>query len=350
MRILVIRRDNIGDLVCTTPLLATLRAAFPGAWIAVLANSYNAAVLEGNPDVSEVLTYTKLKHVKTALALLPALARRLTGLFRLRRQKLDVVILATTDFSARTARLAALLAPGEIVGYSDGSPRAALLRRSLPLSDGEPRHEVERVHALAALVGAEGRAIPPVRVHASAAQVQRARARLPLPATAARTVAIHLSARRAAQQWPASSFSRLIELLLEVPGLSVVVLWSPGPASHPRHPGDDAKAAEVLREFRGCDRVVAYPTDHLEQLIGMLGACDIVVCADGGASHLAAALGKPVVCLFGDSDVRRWRPWGVPQRVLQPPTRKVSDIPPEDVAAALKSLAEEQWGTLAPRP
>ncbi len=82
----------------------------------------------------------------------------------------------------------------------------------------------------------------------------------------------------------------------------------------------------------------------------MLGACDIVVCADGGASHLAAALGKPVVCLFGDSDVRRWRPWGVPQRVLQPPTRKVSDIPPEDVAAALKSLAEEQWGTLAPRP
>ena len=53
--ILVIRRDNIGDLVCTTPLLATLRARYPQAWIGVLANSYNAPALDGNPHVDEVL-------------------------------------------------------------------------------------------------------------------------------------------------------------------------------------------------------------------------------------------------------------------------------------------------------
>src|SRR5262249_46468920 len=48
-RILVVRRDNIGDLVCATPLLAALRRQFPGAHIAALVNSYNAAVLAGNP-------------------------------------------------------------------------------------------------------------------------------------------------------------------------------------------------------------------------------------------------------------------------------------------------------------
>ncbi|MBM3273219.1 glycosyltransferase family 9 protein, partial [Candidatus Kaiserbacteria bacterium] len=44
-RILVIRRDNIGDLICTTPLLAALRKQWPHAWIGVLANSYNAPIL-----------------------------------------------------------------------------------------------------------------------------------------------------------------------------------------------------------------------------------------------------------------------------------------------------------------
>ena len=62
-RILVIRRDNIGDLVCTTPLLAALRRRFPAAWIGALVNSYNATVLDRNPDLDEVFVYRKLKHL-----------------------------------------------------------------------------------------------------------------------------------------------------------------------------------------------------------------------------------------------------------------------------------------------
>ena len=57
--ILVIRRDNIGDLVCTTPLITALRQRFPKAWIGALVNSYNARVLDGNPDQDEVFIYTK---------------------------------------------------------------------------------------------------------------------------------------------------------------------------------------------------------------------------------------------------------------------------------------------------
>ena len=62
LRILVVRRDNIGDLVCTTPLFTALRQRFPEAWIGALVNSYNAPVLRGNPDLSEVYAYTKFKH------------------------------------------------------------------------------------------------------------------------------------------------------------------------------------------------------------------------------------------------------------------------------------------------
>ncbi|MCK7500105.1 MAG: hypothetical protein MZW92_64610 [Comamonadaceae bacterium] len=49
-RILIVRRDNIGDLVCTTPMIRMLRRHHPDAWIAALVTRYNAEVLAGNPD------------------------------------------------------------------------------------------------------------------------------------------------------------------------------------------------------------------------------------------------------------------------------------------------------------
>ncbi len=61
-KILIIRRDNIGDLVCTTPAIAALRKHYPDAEIGALVNSYNSEVLRGNPDVNRVFVYHKLKH------------------------------------------------------------------------------------------------------------------------------------------------------------------------------------------------------------------------------------------------------------------------------------------------
>ena len=61
-RILLIRRDNIGDLVLTTPLIHAVRLRFPDAWIGVLGNSYNTPVLAGHPDLDQVFAYDKAKH------------------------------------------------------------------------------------------------------------------------------------------------------------------------------------------------------------------------------------------------------------------------------------------------
>ena len=64
-RILVIRRDNIGDLLCATPLIHALRARFPHAALDVLANAYNAPILDGHPDIDRVVRYAKAKHSQT---------------------------------------------------------------------------------------------------------------------------------------------------------------------------------------------------------------------------------------------------------------------------------------------
>lgn len=95
MNILVIRRDNIGDLVCTTPMLATLRKAMPDAWIGVLVNQYNVAVMRGNPDVNDVFAYRKAKHRGPGESKLAIWLETAGLLWKLRRKGIDVAIVAS---------------------------------------------------------------------------------------------------------------------------------------------------------------------------------------------------------------------------------------------------------------
>ena len=60
--VIFIRRDNIGDLVCTTPAIRAVRQRHPGARIGALVNSYNADAVRTNPDIDEIFVYEKEKH------------------------------------------------------------------------------------------------------------------------------------------------------------------------------------------------------------------------------------------------------------------------------------------------
>jgi len=321
-RILIIRRDNIGDLVCTTPLIAALRRRFPQGWIGALVNSYNAPVLDGNPDLDEVFIYTKAKHRGTGESLPGILWRRLTMMHRLRQMRLDDVIIATTSPQPRQVRLAHWLKPKRVIGFGEIKG----LDVALPLDDAG-RHEVEDVFRVAAIYGITG-SPPPCSVYAPVAG----------PPASNLTVGIHISARKPSQRWPAERFAEVIKSLAAQCAARFVLLWSPGAEDNPLHPGDDAKAQDVLQRVGSGATVIARPTQTLAELIAALAQCDALICADGGAMHLAAGLGLPVVCLFGSSGAARWHPWGVPYRLLQKPSFDVSDITVNEVMTALNEL------------
>ena len=312
-QILVIRRDNIGDLVCTTPLLTALRRQYPQAWIGVLANSYNAPVLQGNPDLDAVFCYRKLKHVAGGWReKWRALVERWQMLWRLRRRRLDLVIMAAGDNDLRALALADWIAP------------ARILASTAPRPD---QHEVVRVFSVARALGIAG-PIPALKLVAPVVT--------PFNATA--VIAVHISARRLRQRWPVDSFVSLITRLQHELGVKVMLLWSPGSDSDRLHPGDDKKAQEILRQLPENFVCQATPTPTLSALMTSLSVCDAMICSDGGAMHIAAGLGKPVLCLFGDSPPERWRPWAVPHRVLQSTSGNVADIAVGQVLQALRSL------------
>ncbi len=322
-KILVIRRDNIGDLVCTTPLLHALRRQLPLARIECLATRYNEAVLQNHPDIDALHAYTKAKHRSTGESLAGIYWQRLRMVAALRRQRFDWVILPGGG-SASALRFAHWVAGKKILVRDEQDSAAG-------------PHEVEQCCHLLARMGLEYET-PATRIVANAAGVLLVRGRV-AAATAfvpRRLIGLHLSARKPSQRWPAASFVELARRLA-TPDTAFMLLWAPGSADNARHPGDDEKAARVLELAAGLP-LVAVPTRRLEELISALSVCDALICGDGGAMHVAAGLGKRVVCLFGQSTAARWHPWGAPYELLQMPSMRVKDISVDAVARACTTL------------
>lgn len=328
LKILLIRRDNIGDLVCTTPMFRALREKYPAARICALVNSYNAAVVRGNPCLDEIFVYTKAKHRQKHQSVTGVHWDWLRMLWRLRRERFDYVITASARFQPRPLRLARFVKPSHIIGFvEDGRPGAQHIDIAVPYTLPQPLHEAEDVFRLLQPLGITG-APPPMFVRPDAAELAAARGRVSEHSAgrAGPLIGVHLSTRKPTNRWPAAKFIELIRRLhVAYPEARFLLLWAPGDSTNPRHPGDDDAAAHIVNSLPGLP-LIAYPMGPLEQLIADLSLCDTVITSDGGALHIAAALGKPIVCFFGDVEATRWYPWGVPHVLLQPPTRQAPDI------------------------
>ncbi|MCP5142744.1 MAG: glycosyltransferase family 9 protein [Zoogloeaceae bacterium] len=329
-RILVIRRDNIGDLLCTTPLLSALRQAAPGASIEVLCNSYNAPVLAGNPDVDRVYSYTKAKHADVSKVI--AWWREWRVFMALRRRGYDLVIHANPLPHARTEKLIRLIAPQHALAVVDaagpGGSRGidiAVDVRSIPAG-----HHVQRVFSLLRPLGIDGQPGP---MHMVVPEGQGT-----VPDQARPRIGLHVSSRVPCNRWPEEYWRELIGRLA-ARGWTMRLFWAPGRADNARHPGDDELAGRLAAVAPG--HLEMFPTANLDDLARGLSAVRLMIAGDGGAMHMAVALGKPTVALFGCTDAVQWGPWGVPSRVCDG-GGAAGNVPPETVFEAMEALAASQ--------
>lgn len=342
MKILVIRRDNIGDLICTTPLFEAIRRQYPQAYLAALVNSYNEPAIHGNPHLDAIFAYTKGKHA-AGESVWQAYLRRARLLWQLRRMRFDYVILATSGFAVRALKLARMLAPRHIVGFVTGQAASSSIDLAIPHGNGDQLHETEDMFRLLEPLGVTGE-IPGLTVVADG--ILTARLRQQLPAGDGPLVALHISARKERQRWPIERFAELAQQLHARHAARFLVFWSPGDENNPFHPGDDGKAARLLKAMQGLP-VAPMPTEHLSELLAGLSLCDYAVLSDGGAMHVAAGLGKPLLCFFGNSPVHRWHPWGVPYEVIQKPSCTVADISVDEAGEAFGRLLRASAGANA---
>lgn len=315
-KILIIRRDNIGDLVCTTPAFAALRERYPDAEIAALVNSYNADVLRGNPNIDYVFVYQKLKHARGLGGRFRALIQRVKLVARIRRWKPDVTVLAKASYDRHGLGFARQIGATSIIGYV---PKIQGEAKDLPDIRLETPafavvHEVQAMAGLLIPLGIE-QPMGPLQVFPEINAVVEVKSRLPY---APHRIALHISAREPERRWGIDNFIALIQHILKTKiDTQILLFWSPGKANDPYHPGDDDAAQELIRVV--CDeRVVPMPTKNLTELIAALSLCELFIGTDGGAMHLAVALNKRILAMFENKTdkLSHWYPWQVTNELV----------------------------------
>ncbi|MGB0722573.1 MAG: glycosyltransferase family 9 protein, partial [Gammaproteobacteria bacterium] len=280
-----------------------------------------------------VWAYTKAKH--QAGNRLLALWREARVYRALRHRRFDLVIHATPAAHARTGRLARWFRAPWRVGVCAGTEPCDF---NLPTAENAlpTGHHVEKVHALLAPLGidspAGGLTLVP-RTADRPAGLDAALAAVP----ERRPVGLHISVRNRRDAWTLESFEALARALY-AEGCQPVLFWSPGAADDRRHPGDDEAATELVQRLGAC--IVKAPTASLAEIAAGLAAMDLVVCAVGGTSHIAAGVGTATVALFGTTDPVTWGPWGVPARNLVGADGRAASIPVGDVHAACRELLD----------
>ncbi len=344
MKILVVKRDKIGDLLLTTPLLAHLKAALPDAAIHVLANDYNAWVVAGNPDVERVWVYRRTRHAGRVR--IGAAAGQLRQFFGLIGERFDVAIAAGGEESPRAIRRALAARAARTVAYA-ADPSRYGPRLTDPLPPPAAGHEIERILALGAPLGPVPPRVPELpRFRPSPAWLDDARAWLAGAGLApGGYVVVGVSARDAPKVPSAAQVLRWAARLQRDFGCATLLQFTPGDAGNALYPGSATLAAEILAHAPGY--LQAMP-DGLPAAVGLIALARTAVLPDSGLMHFAAASPGGVLGLFADggglSSPARWGPRG-PRAVALAAPVAVAGLDDATVFDALAPLLQPPSGS-----
>jgi heptosyltransferase-1 len=297
-RILLIKLSSLGDVIHALPTLEALRSLYPRGQITWLVEDVNAPVLAGHPALDEVWPVPRprlrngrfLENAREVFQV----ARRL------REEPFDLVI--DLQGLLKSAFWVALARGGRKVGYdlTREFSYLALTERLVPFDPEE--HAIWRYLNVARHLGAPA-APPRFRL---GLRLPEDLSRL-LPETGQSLAILHPGARWPTKLWPTANFARLAEWLVRDKGFQVVITGSPGDRGLARE--IVAQAEVPLLDLSG--------RTSLAELAALFQKARIAVTTDTGPMHLAAALGKPVVALFGPTAPCRTGPFGEGHEIVR---------------------------------
>ena len=315
-KILLIRRNGIGDMICALPLVRRVRAAFPAARIDLLASERNAPILERLALLDRVLVY-----------------RRGSGLLRnhyfnlrrfmrpLRDERYDLVVAIAGGFSKLLAVITYATGIPRRIGFVPAAGHALDFCFNVPVAQPASReHQIERCLRLAEALG-----LPPVPIEVGfpvgGDDERYARGTMAAHGLHDRAFVLYnVSSSRPESSWPAAAIAHVAAALERRHGLPTLACGLP-------------QDAPTLRAT-GLPHAV---TPGVHQYAALVRESRFLMCSDGGAMHVAAAMKTPAFVLFATADPQVWRPWGVPFAYVRSGSR-VADIALEPV---LERLA--QW-------
>lgn len=286
-RILLVVTLRIGDVLLATPVLRSLRLAWPGAKIDVLVFKGTEGVLLRNPDIDRVITVaarpTYLQHLRLILGLL---------------RKYDI---ALTTLLGDRPTLYAWLAGKKRYGMQDGSKKERWKQHLLThwaRFDHVDSHTVLTGLGLADLLG-----IPrshKISVNWDSSDERSVSAAVPFDMGSEPYAVLHMSPKFAYKMWHRNGWLELARWLAQQ-GVRCVLTGS----------SDPAELAYVESIYRSMPQGTISMAGRLSlaESAFLISRARYYVGPDTALTHMAAALGTPTVALFGPSNPVKWGPW-----------------------------------------
>lgn len=294
-RILIIKPSSIGDVVHALPVLGLLRRKWPEAYVSWLVTPACAGLVDGHPLLDETIYFERRKF-GAGWRSPRAAASFLKFSGELRDAKFDLVIDLQGLF--RSGWLSLQTRALWRVGFANARELAWMFYTHRVKIETMEQHAVNRYLTVAQALGC-GR--EPVEFVFPTTDEDRRQVSDMLGAHE-RLAVVLPGTNWPTKQWPAEHFAQVADLLRERFGLRVVVAGA-------------SDAAEAAAGIDGALNLVG--KTNLRQLVALLERADVVIANDSGPMHIAAALGRPLVALFGPTNPVRTGPFGREQSVLR---------------------------------
>ncbi len=276
-RVLVVALRRLGDVLLTTPLIRSVKRAYPGAAIEALVFAGTEGILSGNPDLAGVLTTPERQNSRDAIALLGRLWRRYD--------------LALTTQTGDRPTFLAWLGGRQSAGPLDANRLSATLKR-LALSRSYTSDR--RQHRVVDLLRTTEQLGIPACTEVVSPQGSVRTGLLPAQPYAV----VHAAPKYRYKQWTPAGWRALVSALRQRGMLAAVI----GAASDRDYLDDVWRDGGVTR----LDGALSWP-----ELSALIRGARVYIGPDTAVTHLAAATGAPVVALYGPTDPRIWGPWPV---------------------------------------
>ncbi|MCP4251544.1 MAG: lipopolysaccharide heptosyltransferase II [bacterium] len=304
-RILLIKPSSLGDLVHALPVLHGLRRRYPQARIDWLAGTAFAPLVDGHPDLNEVIRFDRRRFGRMARS--PRIAWEFAAFLRaLHRRNYDLVVDLQGLF--RSGLMAAATGAAVRIGFADARELAWIFYSHRIPNAEALTHAVDRNYRVADLLGFRDL---PVTFELGLPPSARTRASEILNGADGPGdrpfAAVLPGARWDTKRWPEPGFAQLIDGLADRFGLPTVLLAGP----------DEAAICERIQSQSTRAPINLAGRTALPVLAAVLERAAVVICHDSAPMHLAVALGRPLVCILGPTHRNKTGPYSRTAKVLQ---------------------------------
>ena len=314
--ILIINLMYIGDLLFTTPLLRTLRTHFPKAHIAMLADGKNAAVIQHNQHLSELIAIDKKGYHNK----LPNYIRLISDI---RKRRFDLVINLHTN--ERASVIAAFSGAKKIIGFSSkglGVFFNCLVKERTDIHQVDAYLEVLKCIGISEFdnQGLEMWVDQATQKHADEiwevtfppchpCHCEEREAISPSP-RAPKVIGINTGGSWLTKRWTKVGFAQLADELLEK---DYGIAFFGGPMDI----ADVEEIVSLMKNKHHAKLAIFTGKTTLLEMAALVKKCTALVTGDSGPMHIAVAQKVPVIAIFGPSDSRRYAPYRQESNVMK---------------------------------